>query len=144
WSHEGDRLWGWTVKLPLSASTDSIRACTSSSRKVSTSCSSARRTPICMPTSVKPAVTTTTAAFQIIRRKRIVRATCLSRAENIASASHGVDQRVFAAPVELAPQPVDVHVDHVGDALPVFAPDVLVEHLAGDDVSGVPHQKLKD
>src|SRR5262249_6271911 len=55
-------------------------------------------------------------------------------------AAHRVDERVCASPVHLPPQPTDIDVDDVGHRVEVQIPDVLQQHRAGNNLSGVANQ----
>src|SRR5439155_19835827 len=86
----------------------------------------------------------TTAVFQAKSLKRRVRTKPLRRSKNIAAPPDGLDQGLLAGALELAAQPVDVHLKHVGGAFPVGFPQVLADHFAGYDLTGVAHEHFEE
>src|ERR1041385_1388833 len=67
----------------------------------------------------------------------------LNRANGIAAASHGLNERFGHEFVELVAEPIDMHLDDVRRSFPIRFPEVLAKHLAGDDLPGVSHQHLQ-
>src|SRR5947209_3685719 len=67
-------------------------------------------------------MSSTTAVFQAISRKRSDRNSALSCSNRITAPPHRLDRVVAERLLELVAQPVDVDLDHVGGALPVGLP----------------------
>src|SRR2546421_340602 len=65
-------------------------------------------------------------------------------AEPVARPAHRLDQLDLERVVYLAPQAAHVHVDHVGRALKVVAPDVRLHHIAGDEAVGVANEVFEE
>src|SRR5689334_11426944 len=78
------------------------------------------------------------AAYQMVRRKRMRVSGCIGRcslAEPISRAAHRVDQPRREAVVDLAAQPPDEYLEHVGERVVVVVPHVrgdgrAIHHLA--------------
>src|SRR6267154_6509814 len=62
------------------------------------------------------------------------------RTDHIARATNGMQKRSRKALVDLGAQTRDMDVDHVGLRVEMVFPDILQEHGAGDDLSGMAHQ----
>src|SRR3954464_8975328 len=60
--------------------------------------------------------------------------------EDIADASHGVQQLLLERAIELFAQPADEHVDDVGLRVEVVFPHVRQDHRLRHDLAGVAHQ----
>ena len=67
----------------------------------------------------------------------------MRRGEHVALAASSRDQRRDVGLVDLAAEPLDHHVDHVGHGLKWRVPDVLGDRGAADDLAGVQHQELE-
>src|SRR5260370_39694766 len=90
-------------------------------------------------------ITNTTSVIHKTRRNRSVEQNSLTRCtESIAASSHGVDQRLLGAALQLGAEPIDVHLDDVGGAFPVGLPQALAQHFAGDDLAGMAHEHFQD
>src|SRR5882724_8959545 len=94
-------------------------------------------------TMVTTTMTSTTTVTQRSSWKRRVENRSLSRPKRIAASSDCVDQGLLGAALQLAAQPVDVHLDDVGGPFPVGLPEVFAKHLARDDLPGMAHQHLQ-
>src|SRR4249920_151992 len=66
-----------------------------------------------------------------------------ARSDPVAEATDGFDVVAVERPVDLATQVPDVHLDHIGVALELIAPDPLEELLLGDDLARLAHQRLE-
>src|SRR5260370_4250363 len=95
-------------------------------------------------TMVTTTMTRTTTVTQRSSWKRSVENRSLSRPKRIAASSDRVDQGLLGAALQLAAQPVDVHLDDVGGPFPVGLPEVFAQHLARDDLPGMAHQHLQN
>src|SRR5947208_2323380 len=89
-------------------------------------------------------ISKTTAVFQAKSLKRRVRTKPLRRSKNIAAPPDGLNQGLLAGALQLAAQPVDVHLEHVGRAFPVGLPEMFAHHLARDDLAGVAHEHFEE
>src|SRR4051812_3265873 len=67
-------------------------------------------------------------------------ATSLFVTDHVSGAAYRVQQRLRKSLVDLGAQPGDMHVDHVGLRVEVIVPDVLQQHGAGHDLTGMFHQ----
>src|SRR3954447_20209825 len=77
-------------------------------------------------------------------RKLVVRGMSLSRTEDISRAPNGVDHLRQPAFLELAAQPANVDIDHIGLGVVMIAPDLLEQHRAGNHPTRVPHQVFEE
>ncbi len=73
-----------------------------------------------------------------------MRSVLLGRADDIAGPPDGVQQGPIEAPVDLGAQPGDVGLHDVGLGVEVEVPDLLQQHGARHDLSGVAHQVFED
>src|SRR5208337_2976752 len=63
--------------------------------------------------------------------------------EDIAHTSHGPNQRLLPRAVNLAAQPVNMHVNHVGVRLNAHPPHLVQNHRSRDHASRIPAQILQ-
>ena len=45
--------------------------------------------------------------------------------------------------IDLVPQPVDVHVHHIRQAIKIIIPDMLLNHRPAHHLAGMPHQVMQ-
>src|SRR6516225_2060143 len=88
-------------------------------------------------------MSSTTAVFQAISRKRSERNIALTCSNRIAAPPHRLDRRVLEKLLKFVAQPVDVDLNHVGGAFPVGLPKVLAEHAPRHHLPGVAHEQLQ-
>src|SRR5271165_6877791 len=94
-----------------------------------------------MIASTTPAPSALTARIANARRKAVARKSLASAVTNhISGATHSADQRRVEIPVDLGPEPGDVHVDDIRLGIEMIVPDMLEQHGPGDDLAGVLHQ----
>ena len=62
--------------------------------------------------------------------------------EDITHSPQRSDQRRLTVSVNLAAQPINMHVDYVGVGLDAHAPNLIKDHGACDHPAGVPAQEL--
>ena len=55
-----------------------------------------------------------------------------------------MNERPVEAPIDLVPQPVDVHVHHVCQAVKIIIPDMLLNHRSAHNLTGMPHQVMQE
>src|SRR5262245_6934005 len=60
--------------------------------------------------------------------------------DHVSRSAHRMQQRLGEALVDLAPQSRNVHIDNVGLRIEVIVPDVLEQHGARDNLTGMLHQ----
>src|ERR1017187_2836907 len=65
------------------------------------------------------------------------------RAEDVAFAAAGADQAGRASGIEFGAQALNVDIDHVGEGVEAFVPDVLRDGFAAYDAVLVEHQELE-
>src|SRR5512136_1734302 len=62
----------------------------------------------------------------------------------VAGPAHGLDQLDWPGIIDLAAQPANVYIYYVGGDDMVVIPQVLLGHLARDQVVGMTHQVFED
>src|SRR6476659_6383008 len=82
------------------------------------------------------------ATYQRVRRTRTLPSTALRRGRRGSSRGFFI---VDALSDEIGvAQAADAHIDHVGGALKVVAPDVGFDHVARDEAIGVAHEVFEE
>src|SRR5579875_1384378 len=77
-------------------------------------------------------------------RRAVLRPWLIGRTEAVSGAADGVDQGALELPVDLAPQPPDMHIDDIGARIEMIIPHALEQHGARDDAAGVAHQIFEE
>src|SRR6186997_286914 len=67
----------------------------------------------------------------------------MNSAEDVALSAACRDQRRLAGVVELSPQPLHVDVDHVGEGIVLFVPDMLGNIAAPDHFARPPRKEFE-
>src|SRR5690606_45832 len=94
-----------------------------------------------------PAATVTkTATYAAISRKAVVRVKCgssglaLASTDHVSRATDRMQQGLLEVLVDLRSEPGDVDVDDIGLRIEMIIPDVLEQHGARHDLTGMAHQ----
>src|SRR5437763_605621 len=87
---------------------------------------------------------TTTVIQAVNRKRRVWNSSLRRRPECIAPAADRVDQRLLDPALQLGAWAIDMLLVVVRVSFPVRLPQGLAQHLAGEDLPGVPHQLLGD
>ena len=54
-----------------------------------------------------------------------------------------MDKLLLLILVDFVSEIIDIHVNHIGESVKIDVPDVFGNHGAGDDRSGISHEKLQ-
>src|SRR6185295_12484788 len=92
------------------------------------------------PTPASRKAISNNAAYIAARRTLVDARMRSSRADDIAGAANGVDQRRISAPVDLPADAADVSLDDVGAWIEMEVPNALKQHGTGDNAPRVKHQ----
>src|SRR5918998_5081043 len=87
------------------------------------------------------AATTNAPMYATVRRNGMDAMSLVSAVtDHVPRSAYSMQKRLGKALVDLAPQPRDVHVDHIGLRIEIIVPHVLQQHGARDHLTGVAHE----